>query len=229
MRQGGVESDYQCVELIFNNFEAPEEGCTPGRSALWAQGAATLSFLFPCATRLPPKATSEKMGSCITGRVIRLLENTKKLSSTVPKLWMTCVGLCNLVLKENLNKIIFNCFFLLYRRYRAFIFSLTFLLYASFHLSRKPISIVKVREVVALFKHPPAPVRQGCCHFQYFLLWKAGLNFNLKCLQEERLTELARNDICYINFSETTPRILHAVLGFGLETAVPTLNSCELI
>ena len=30
-------------------------------------------------------------------------------------------------------------------RYRAFIFILTFLLYASFHLSRKPISIVKVR------------------------------------------------------------------------------------
>lgn len=30
-------------------------------------------------------------------------------------------------------------------RYRAFIFVLTFLLYASFHLSRKPISIVKVR------------------------------------------------------------------------------------
>ncbi|KAI1241486.1 hypothetical protein IHE44_0004959 [Lamprotornis superbus] len=29
------------------------------------------------------------------------------------------------------------------RQYRAFIFSLTFLLYASFHLSRKPISIVK--------------------------------------------------------------------------------------
>ncbi|NXC79469.1 G6PT2 protein, partial [Cercotrichas coryphoeus] len=44
--------------------------------------------------------------------------------------------------KENLNKIIFF-FFLFYRRYRAFIFSLTFLLYASFHLSRKPISIVK--------------------------------------------------------------------------------------
>lgn len=31
-------------------------------------------------------------------------------------------------------------------RYRAFIFLLTFLLYASFHLSRKPISIVKVRD-----------------------------------------------------------------------------------
>ncbi|KAF2975406.1 hypothetical protein EK904_001972 [Melospiza melodia maxima] len=30
-----------------------------------------------------------------------------------------------------------------FERYRAFIFSLTFLLYASFHLSRKPISIVK--------------------------------------------------------------------------------------
>ncbi|NXD07747.1 G6PT2 protein, partial [Nothocercus nigrocapillus] len=35
-----------------------------------------------------------------------------------------------------------TCFFLYYR-YRAFIFILTFLLYASFHLSRKPISIVK--------------------------------------------------------------------------------------
>ncbi|NXU54513.1 G6PT2 protein, partial [Turnix velox] len=34
-------------------------------------------------------------------------------------------------------------FLFLYCRYRAFIFSLTFLLYASFHLSRKPISIVK--------------------------------------------------------------------------------------
>uniref|UniRef100_A0A8C3PUV6 Solute carrier family 37 member 1 n=1 Tax=Chrysolophus pictus TaxID=9089 RepID=A0A8C3PUV6_CHRPC len=33
--------------------------------------------------------------------------------------------------------------FFLYYRYRAFIFTLTFFLYASFHLSRKPISIVK--------------------------------------------------------------------------------------
>lgn len=53
--------------------------------------------------------------------------------------------LCNLVLKLNLNKIIFKycCLVFLYCRYRAFIFSLTFFLYASFHLSRKPISIVK--------------------------------------------------------------------------------------
>lgn len=119
----------------------------------------------PCATRLPPKATSEQMGSSTTGSVV-LLE--KKSCLPIPILPMTCVMfLCNLVLKENLNKIIF----LFYHRYRAFIFSLTFLLYASFHLSRKPISIVKVREVVSLFKHPPAPLRQGRhCLFQYFLL-----------------------------------------------------------
>lgn len=139
---------------------------------------------------------------------------------------MTCVMVqCDLVLKENLNKIFF---FLFYCRYRAFIFSLTFLLYASFHLSRKPISIVKVREVLPLFKHPPAPARQGCyCLFQYFLLWKAGLTFNLKCFHDERLIKLAHSDICLINFSETTPRILHVSLGFGLEAAVPALNSCE--
>uniref|UniRef100_A0A8D0KUW4 Solute carrier family 37 member 1 n=1 Tax=Strix occidentalis caurina TaxID=311401 RepID=A0A8D0KUW4_STROC len=45
--------------------------------------------------------------------------------------------------------------------YRAFIFSLTFLLYASFHLSRKPISIVKVSRTMSLFKHPSTLVKHG--------------------------------------------------------------------
>lgn len=59
----------------------------------------------------------------------------------------------------------------LYYRYRAFIFTLTFFLYASFHLSRKPISIVKVSKVKLLFKHPSIVIKQGSSHlFQCFLL-----------------------------------------------------------
>ena len=52
--------------------------------------------------------------------------------------WDCCV-MWQLILFDVIPATVF-CF-----RYRAFIFILTFLLYASFHLSRKPISIVKVR------------------------------------------------------------------------------------
>lgn len=66
----------------------------------------------PCATRLRPKATSEQMGSSMTGKVVlQAAGESKNLSSTIPVLSMTCIMvLCNLTLKENLNKIIF-CFF----------------------------------------------------------------------------------------------------------------------
>lgn len=43
-------------------------------------------------------------------------------------------------------------------RYRALTFVLTFLLYTSFHLSRKPISIVKVTHALRRSFHPPARV-----------------------------------------------------------------------